>query len=61
MGPNAAALKAATAKMNLRHVDEAGPMLEAVLWQTVKPNTPMPADLARRAREPQPPSSDTNG
>jgi len=61
LGPNAAALKAATARMDLSHVDKAGPALEAVLWLTTKPNTPMPADLARRARAPQPTSTETDG
>ncbi|MFN8037514.1 MAG: bifunctional YncE family protein/alkaline phosphatase family protein [Acidimicrobiia bacterium] len=51
LGPEAAALKAATAKLNLRGVDRAGPMLEVILWRTAKPGAAVPADLARRARE----------
>jgi len=46
-GPRAAALRARSARLDLADIDRAGPDLEAVLWESLRPD-PLPAELGRR-------------
>jgi len=53
-GAQPAALRAATSRLDVSAVDRAGPGLEAVLWQSVRPNDPLPVELRRRLGQPAP-------
>ena len=46
-----------SAQLDLTSIDKAGPQLEKVLWESVRPD-PVPGELQRRLSQPQPLNDD---